>query len=221
MMFRNHDLSIRCAHCYWGVCAPKPFQKIYLYIKIMYTFVVHLLSCVWLFATPWTTAHQAFLFFIICGSLLRLVSIESIMLSNQHPLSPSSPPAFSLSKHQALFQWVGSSHQVVKVLELQPQHVCVLIHECVCVLIAQLCLTLCDPMDCSLPGYCVHGILQTGIQEWVAISFSRGSSQPQDWTLVACIAGGCFNICATREAWYLNMYWYFWFRFHVSERVFS
>ena len=45
-----------------------------------------------------------------------------------------------------------------------------------CCLIAQSCLTLCDPMDCSPPGSSVHGILQARIQEWVAISFSRGSS---------------------------------------------
>ena len=44
------------------------------------------------------------------------------------------------------------------------------------VLFAQLCLILCDPMDCSLPGFSVHGILQARIQEWVAIPFSRGSS---------------------------------------------
>ena len=43
----------------------------------------------------------------------------------------------------------------------------------------QLCLTLCDPTDCSLPGSTVHGILQARILEWVAISFSRGSSQPR------------------------------------------
>ena len=42
----------------------------------------------------------------------------------------------------------------------------------------QLCLTLCDPMDCRLPGSSVHGILQARILEWVAIPFSRGSSQP-------------------------------------------
>ena len=46
------------------------------------------------------------------------------------------------------------------------------------VLVTQSCLTLCDPMDCSLPGYSVHRILQARILEWVAISFSRGSSQP-------------------------------------------
>ena len=47
------------------------------------------------------------------------------------------------------------------------------VHVCVCVNVyVQLCLTLCDPMDCSLPGSSVHGILQARILEWVAISFS-------------------------------------------------
>ena len=45
--------------------------------------------------------------------------------------------------------------------------------------VAQSCLTLCDPVDCSLPGSSFHGILQAGILEWVAIYFSRGSSQPR------------------------------------------
>ena len=44
------------------------------------------------------------------------------------------------------------------------------------VLVTQTCLTLCDPMDCSLPGSSVHGIFQARILEWVAIPFSRGSS---------------------------------------------
>ena len=48
------------------------------------------------------------------------------------------------------------------------------------VLVTQSSQTLCDPMDCSLPGSSVHGILQTRILEWVAISFSRGSSQLRD-----------------------------------------
>ena len=46
--------------------------------------------------------------------------------------------------------------------------------------VAQSCLTLCDPMDCSLPGSSVHGIFQARVLEWVAISFSRGSSWPRD-----------------------------------------
>ena len=66
--------------------------------------------------------------------------------------------------------------------------------------VAQSCPTLCDPMDCSLSGSFVHGILQARIQEWVAISFSRGSSQPRDRIRVSCIAGGGFTIWDTREA---------------------
>ena len=46
--------------------------------------------------------------------------------------------------------------------------------------ITQLCPTLCDPMECSLPGSSVHGIFQARILEWVAISFSRASSRPRD-----------------------------------------
>ena len=47
-----------------------------------------------------------------------------------------------------------------------------------------------DPMDYSLAGSSVHGILQVRILEWVAIPFSRGSSQPRDQTCISCIAGG-------------------------------
>ena len=66
--------------------------------------------------------------------------------------------------------------------------------------VAQSCPTLCDPMNCSLPGSSVHGIFQARVLEWVAISFSRGSSQLRDWTLVSHIAGRRFNLWATREA---------------------
>ena len=66
--------------------------------------------------------------------------------------------------------------------------------------VAQLYLTLCDPMDCSLPGSSVHGILQARILEWVAILFSRGSSQLRDWTQVFSTADRFFTIWATRKA---------------------
>ena len=66
--------------------------------------------------------------------------------------------------------------------------------------VAQSCLTLCDPVDCSPPGSSVHGILQARILEWIAIFFSRGSSWPRDRTQVSCISGRCFNLWATREA---------------------
>ena len=51
--------------------------------------------------------------------------------------------------------------------------------------ISQSCLTLCDPMDCSLPGSSVHRIFQAIVLEWGAISFSRGSSLPRDRTRVS------------------------------------
>ena len=60
--------------------------------------------------------------------------------------------------------------------------------------------TLCDPMDYGPSGSSVHGILQARILEWVAIPFSRGSSQPRDWTQVSCIASRFFTLWATREA---------------------
>ena len=69
-------------------------------------------------------------------------------------------------------------------------------------LVTQSCLTLCDPMDCSLPGSSVYGILQARVLEWVAISFSSGSSQSRNWTQISCIAGRFFTIWATREAWF-------------------
>ena len=60
--------------------------------------------------------------------------------------------------------------------------------------VTQSCLTLCDPMDSSLAGSFVHGILQARILEWVAISFSRGSSQSKDQSWVSCIADRFFTI---------------------------
>ena len=66
--------------------------------------------------------------------------------------------------------------------------------------VTQSCLTLWNLMDCGLPGSSVRWILQARIPEWVAISFSRGSSQPRDWTLVSCITDRFFTVWATREA---------------------
>ena len=54
--------------------------------------------------------------------------------------------------------------------------------------VAQLCLTLCDPMDCSSPGSSVHGIFQARILEWIAMPSSRGSSQLRDWTPVSYVS---------------------------------
>ena len=84
-------------------------------------FSIQLLSCVWLFVTPWTAAHQASLSITSSQSLLKLLSIVSVMLSNHlilcHPFLL--PQSFSASRS---FQWVSSLHQVAQVLEFQLQH---------------------------------------------------------------------------------------------------
>ena len=63
---------------------------------------------------------------------------------------------------------------------------------CVCAKLLQSPLTLCDPVNCSLPGSSVHGTLQARILEWVAVLSSWGSSRPRDRNCVSCIAGGFF-----------------------------
>ena len=68
-----------------------------------------------------------------------------------------------------------------------------------CAKLFQLCPTFCDPMDCSLPGSSVHGILQARILEWVAMPSSRGSSQSRDQTWVSRITARFFTVWATRE----------------------
>ena len=73
-------------------------------------------------ATPWTAAHQASVCITNSQSLLRLMSLKSVMPSTISFSVVPSAPAFSVSQNQGLFQWVSSSHQVAKVLELQLQH---------------------------------------------------------------------------------------------------
>ena len=83
---------------------------------------VQYLSRVWLFATAWTPVHQASPSITNSWSLFKLMSLESVMPSKHLiPLAPS-PPAFNLSQHQGLFQWVSTLHRVAKVLEFQLQH---------------------------------------------------------------------------------------------------
>ena len=67
------------------------------------------------------------------------------------------------------------------------------------VLVAQLSLTLCDPMDCSPWGFSIHGIFQARILKWFAIPFSRRSLRPRISTWVSCFAGRFFNHWAIRE----------------------
>ena len=94
------------------------------------------------------------------------------------------------------------------------------------VLVAQSCLTLCEPMDYSLPGSSVHGVFQTRTLEWVVIPFSRGSSWPRDWIWVSHIGCRFFTFWTTREAHttinkkVLNfLTWEIWFSFSSVHSV--
>ena len=150
--------------------------------------------------------------------LLELAQTHVYLVSDgiqpSHPLSPPFPFALNLSQQQ-----------VAKVLELQLQHQSFqwifrvdflqdwLIWSTCCPRdseesspalhwmwseVSQSCPTLCNPMDCSLPGSSVHGIFQAIVLEWIAISFSRGSSQSRDRTRVSRIVERRFIVWATR-----------------------
>ena len=67
-----------------------------------------------------------------------------------------------------------------------------------------MCLTLCNPMDCSPPGTSLHGILRARVLKWAAISFSRGSSRPRDPTCVSSIVGRCFYCLSHQGSPILN-----------------
>ena len=69
--------------------------------------------------------------------------------------------------------------------------------------VTQSCLTLCNHMDCCLPGSSVYGIFQAIVLEWIAIFFSKGSSRPRDRTQVSRFVDRRFTVWATREVLYL------------------
>ena len=93
-----------------------------LILFLTFVIVVQLLSHVQLFATLWTAAGQASLSFTVSWALLKFMSIESVIVSNQLILCCPLLLPSSISQHQSLFQGVGSSHQVAKMLDLQLQH---------------------------------------------------------------------------------------------------
>ena len=100
------------------------------------------------------------------------------------------PPDFGFAPVICFDQWCGTRWDIIR--DLLVGLTSPLESE-----VAQSCPNPCDPVDCSPPGSSVHGILQARILEWVAISFSRGSSQPMDQTRVSLTAGRHFNLWAT------------------------
>ena len=166
-----------------------------------------MLSPVRLFVTSWTVAHQASL---------------SLEFSRQESWSglPFPPPGDLPNLEIQLTSLFTSSAVTGKFFTTSTTseaiYTCICICECICIYISWtkssfgfFCSTytqllrhvwLCNPMDCSPPGSPVHGIFQARILEWVAISSSRGSSQPRDWTHVSCIGRWILYHSATWEA---------------------
>ena len=168
------------------------------------------LSHVRLFAMLWTAAHQASLSIANSWSLLKLMSIESVMPSNHlilcHPflLPPLIFPSIRVFSNESV-----PMSQVAKVLAFQLQHrsfqwTLLTNHHCSRKQFVSIWLIsrvhLCDPMDHSPSGCSVHGILQARVLQWVAISISRESSWPRDWTWDSCIGRQILYHWAIREA---------------------
>ena len=126
--------------------------------------VLSLFSCVRLFATPWTVARQARFSRQEHWSGLPCSPPGNILHPGIEPVSLISPAlAGGFFTTSATWKWV-----------------------------AQSCPILCDSMNCSLPGSSIPGILQARTLEWVAISFSRGSSQSRYRTQVSHYLGSPF-----------------------------
>ena len=98
------------------------------------------------------------------------------------------------------------THQAFPSMDL-----CVCVCVCVCAKSLQSCPTLCDPMDCSLPGSSVHGTLHARIMEWVAVPSSRRSSQPRDQTRVSRLlhwkAGSLPRASPGQPLWFITLFY--------------
>ena len=156
---------------------------IYIYKSPTYIYVGDLVteSCLTL-AAPWTVAHQAPL---------------SKGSSRQEYWSGLSFPTPGYLPDQGLDLGFPHCRQIPTDLRHQ-RSLYIYIGD----LVTESCPTLCDPMDCSLPGSSLYGILQARVQEWVAIAFSRGSSWPRDRTWVSCIPGRRFKPLSYQVCFY-------------------
>ena len=139
--------------------------------------VVHLLSCVQLCVIPWISGHQTLLSFTISWSLLKLMSIESVMPSSHLILCcplhllPSIFPSIRVFSSESALHIRWPNHWSVSISPSNEYSG--LISFAAAAKSLQSCPTLCDPINGSPPGSPVPGILKARTLEWVAISFSN------------------------------------------------
>ena len=150
-------------------------------------------SHVQLFVAPWTVAHQAPL--SVAFSRQEYWSGLPLPIPGDLP-DPGIETASLLEFIIAYLYNICICDSVLYTQTPQPVIILTVSSE---VLVAQSCLTLCDPMDCSLLGPSVRGISQARILEWVATSSSRGSSQPTECT---CVSGVSDISCTGRRILY-------------------
>ena len=155
-----------------------------------------LLSCVRLFVTPWTAAYKA----PLSMEFSRQEYWSGLSFSSPGDLSdPRLEPRSPALQADALPSEPPGKPPVFIQFSPRSTHRCLERETCLTLSVqfssvAQLCPTLCDPMDCSLSRSSVHGIFQSRVLEWIAISFSRGSSRPRNRTWVSRIAGRRFTV---------------------------
>ena len=167
-----------------------------MHFEILYNYVVQPLSHVQLFSTPWITAT------------VSSPPLSPGVGSKSYPLGWSCYPTISSKGSVKLYPnsflwhletlqpwrgchsdlWQKRENSVFSLpIEVSGMLPTIQLSSCCCS-VTKLCLTLCDLVGCSPPGSSVSGISQARILEWVAVSFSRGSSPPRDQTHVSCIS---------------------------------
>ena len=132
--------------------------------------------------TQWTVAHQAPLLNPFCQDFPGKNNGIGCHFLLYRIFPTHNWTRVSCIGGQILYHWATRNSQFIQL-----------------VLVAQSCPTLCNPMDCSLPGSSVHGISQARILKWVAVPFSKGSSWYRDWTRISCIADRFFTMWTIKE----------------------
>ena len=183
-----------------GTAQPLKFKHSVTDYKLQPKLLVQQLPGNWFCSLTRTSASQSPLSELLAPShcpffLIKLTvnhCLAHILLAHLTKLHciPLAPPAVRL--------WGAAAEKSQK---SRPNPViCKLVAGCIVVYLLSCDQLFCDPMDCGLPVSSVHGILQARILEWIAISFSRGSSWPRDWTHVPCIGRWMPYLWATEEA---------------------